>query len=62
MKKERFQWSEQAKESFQKVKEMLSSTPVFVLPDFKKLFVVECDAFKIRIKAVISQEGSPVSF
>ena len=62
MKKERFQWSEQAKESFQKVKEMLISTRVFVLPDFKKLFVVECDAFKIRIEAVISQEGSPVSF
>ena len=62
MKKERFQWSEQAKESFQKVKVMLSSTPVFVLPDFKKLFEVDCNAFKIRIGAVVSQEGRPVSF
>lgn len=44
LKKESFRWSEEANQAFQAHKVALTSALVLQLPDFYKIFVVDCDA------------------
>ena len=39
-----FEWTSECKQSFQTLKQKLTTTPVLALPDIQQDFVVYCDA------------------
>ena len=48
-----FSWSNTAQRAFDKLKDVMSSCPVLTLPDFMQPFVLECDASREGINAVL---------
>ena len=44
------------------LKQIMSSTPILETPDFSKPFVIECDASRFGIGAMLMQEGHPITF
>jgi hypothetical protein len=62
LKKEGFSWGDAAAAAFTALKAAVTSSPVLAMPDFAKLFTVECDASTLGFGAVLVQEGHPVAF
>ena len=47
---------------FETLKQKVVELPVLALPDFNKIFQVECDASGSAIGTILSQEGKHVAF
>lgn len=57
-----FAWTDQAEQSFNRLKRALMTAPVLVMPDLEQPFELVCDACKVGIGAVLLQGGRPVAF
>ena len=53
LKKDSFLWNDQALEAFTKLKEAVTQPPVLALPDFSRPFIIECDASRKGLGAVL---------
>jgi hypothetical protein len=61
-KKVEFKWTPACQESFDMLKQKLTTAPVLVLPDVHKPFLVYCDASYTRLGCVLMQEGKVVAY
>lgn len=57
-----FKWNGEAQRSFELINKMVTKAPILTLPDFTKLFEVECDASNVGVGVVLSQENKPIAF
>lgn len=62
LKKEDFTGTEKAQDAFEALKSALTTAPVLVVPYFSKPFVLETDASKSGIGAVLMQDDHPLAF
>jgi hypothetical protein len=51
-----FEWNDEDEKSFLKLKELLCTEPILKLPDFSKPFIVNTDACKSGLAAVLLQQ------
>jgi hypothetical protein len=57
-----FDWSDSQELAFHTLKDKLTHAPLLQLPDFHKVFQLECDASGIGLGAVLLQEGKPIAY
>jgi hypothetical protein len=59
---EYFKWIEEAKKSFNVLKEKITEQLILVLLDFGKTFQVRCDVSGVAIGVLLSQENRPLAY
>ena len=62
LKKDAFDWTPRAEESFIALKAAMTSAPVLRLPEFSKTFYLETDASDFCVGAVLLQDCHPLAF
>lgn len=55
------QWTKEADQSFEYLKTRVAHQPILNLPEFNKVFTIECDASGYALEVVLSQEGKPIA-
>ena len=61
-KQKKFVWDNACEQSFQKLKQCLTSAPVLTLPTDTGGYAVYCDASKIGLGCVLMQHGKVISY
>lgn len=62
LKQNSFQWNSSAQESFDRLKQAMTTAPILASPDFIKRFMIETDACGDGIGVVLMQEGHPIGY
>jgi len=62
LKKDAFSWTPEVMNAFEHLKEAMCEAPALAMSDFKRTFIVECDALGNEIGAILMQEERPISF
>ena len=62
LKKNSFTWNEVAEQAFSILKQAMCNTPILVMPDVTKTFLLECDASGKGFGEFLMQEGRPSAF
>lgn len=62
LRKGEFHWTKEARLAFEQLKSALMTPPVLAMPNFEEEFVLECDASKEGIGAVLMQKGHPLAY
>jgi hypothetical protein len=57
-----FNWGPTHQQAFDMLKSKLTQAPLLQLPDFDKMFELDCDASGFGIWGVLHQCGKPVAF
>lgn len=55
--KEGFRWDEITQQAFETLKRAITTAPVLALPDFEKIFDIECGASGRGVGAVLMQDS-----
>ena len=53
LKRKSFVWTDEAQESFKLLKRKLTKAPIFALPNFYKIFELNCNALGVGIGGVL---------
>ena len=62
LKKDQFGWNDEADKAFCKLKLTMTKVPVLAMPDFSQGFIIETDAFRYGLGAILLQEERPVLY
>jgi len=57
-----FRWTVECQQSFERLKQLLTTAPVLKVVDPKKYFVVCTDASKEGVGGVLTQEGNVITY
>ncbi|GKV11610.1 hypothetical protein SLEP1_g22852 [Rubroshorea leprosula] len=57
-----FKWGKEQEKAFQPIKQKLTNASLLSLPNFDKMFDIECDTLSVVIGAVLMQEGRPIAY
>jgi hypothetical protein len=62
LKKDSFEWNEDANKAFEELKQAMSAAPVLALPNFAEKFILETDASGSGMGAVLIQSNHPICY